>query len=262
MKNDLKIRLRKGESLLGTMVTLVDNLQIARILKVCGFDFFVIDCEHGSFDYSAVANIVAMARELGIAAVIRVPEIKREVVLKYMEMGAAGLLLPNTETAEQARLLVEYAKYAPLGNRGMSLLRPHAGYEKIENAGEYLKRVNEETILMVQIESRRGVENAGTILAVEGVDAAFVGPGDLSQSLGLFGQLAHPEFVAAVDRVTAAARGHGKHSGIHNMAAIEALDPWLAKGMTLNLWANDVLFIMNAAREGLAKFKNKNLHPQ
>ncbi len=254
MKNNLKARLKSGKSVLGTMITVFDSPEIAKILKVCGFDYFVIDCEHGPYDYSAAANILAIAREAGIPGIVRIPEIKREVVLKYMEMGAAGLLLPNTETAEQAQLLVQHAKYAPLGNRGVSLLRAHTGFEKIENAVKYMENVNEETVLMVQIESLKGVENVGKMLDVEGIDAAFMGPNDLSQSMGILGQFDNPDFIAAIDQVILAAKERGKYSGTH-LTSSDALKPWMAKGMTINLWANDVVLMMAGAKSGLEKLK-------
>ena len=246
MNLNLKARLKKGEQVLGTMITVFDNPEIVKMLKVCGFDYFVVDCEHGAFNYGSVANMLALAREAGIPGIVRIPEARREVVLKYMEMGAAGLLLPNTDTPEQAQLLVQYAKYYPMGNRGVSLLRPHTGFEKIDSASDYMKQLNENTILMTQIESPIGVGNVEKILGIEGIDAVFIGPNDLSQSMGIMGQYTHPDFIAAVDRVIAAARRKGKYSGIHHMA-VDALAPWLAKGMQLNLWANDVLFLMNAA---------------
>lgn len=248
----LKERLKRGESLLGTMVIVFDNPEMAKILKVCGFDFFIVDGEHGSFDNGAVANLFAVAREAGIPPMVRIPEVRREVVLKYMEMGARGILLPNAETEEQAKALVEYSKYYPLGNRGVSLFRPHTGFDKIDNAVEYMNRVNEENILMVQIESPKAVENVEQLLDVEGIDAAFVGPNDLSQSMGIMGQTSHPDFIAALDRVIAAAKQRKKFSGIHMMAT-DALLPWMEKGMTLNLWSNDVLLMMNAAKDGLKK---------
>ena len=255
MNNNLKKRLRNGESILGTMITVFDSPEIAKILKVCGFDYFVIDCEHGPFDYSSVANILTVAREAGIPGIVRIPEVKREVVLKYMEMGAAGLLLPNTDTAEQAQLLVNYAKYSPVGNRGVSLLRSHTGFEPVGNAVEYMNRINEETVLMVQIESVEGVRNVAAMLDIEGIDAAFIGPSDLSQSMGIMGQLGHPDFIAALDSIIQAAKERGKYSGTHLMS-IDALAPWIAKGMTLNLWSCDVLHMMTAAKEGLAKFRS------
>ncbi len=254
MTDTVKTKLKKGEQLLGTMVVLFDHPEIAKIIKVCGFDYFIIDCEHGTFDYTTVARILTVARESGICGMVRIPELRREVVQKYMDMGAGGLLLPNAETAEQARLLVDLAKYAPLGNRGVQLLRGHSGFEKIANPVEYMKKANDETILMVQIESPVGVQNIDDLLAVDGIDAAFIGPNDLSQSMGIMGRFEHPDFVAALDKIIAAAKKNKKFSGAHFQTA-NALMPWIAKGMTLNLWANETLMMMNAAKDGIASIK-------
>jgi 2-keto-3-deoxy-L-rhamnonate aldolase RhmA len=251
---NLKEKLKAGQPILGTMVTVFENPEIAKMLKVCGFDFFIVDCEHGNFDYSDVAKMCTVAREAGIPPMVRIPEAKREVVLKYMEMGARGILLPNAESVEQATALVTYSKYYPLGSRGVSLLRGHTGFEKIESATEYMKRANDETILMLQIESPIAVENIDNLLAVDGIDAAFVGPNDLSQSMGIMGQTDNPRFIEAIDKVIAAAKKANKFSGIH-MMSVDALEPWINKGMTLNFWANDVLMLMNAAKAGLAKLK-------
>ncbi len=250
----MKTKLKKGEQLLGTMVVLFDHPEIAKIIKVCGFDYFIIDCEHGTFDYTSVARMLTVARESGICGMVRIPELRREVVQKYMDMGAGGLLLPNVETAEQARLFVDLAKYAPLGNRGVQLLRGHSGFEKIANPAEYMKKTNNETILMVQIESPVGVQNIDDLLAVDGIDAAFIGPNDLSQSMGIMGRFEHPDFVAALDKIIAAAKKKQKFSGAH-FQTVNALMPWIAKGMTLNLWANETLMMMNAAKDGIASIK-------
>ena len=251
MNNNLKVRLRNGERILGTMIALFDHPEIAKIIKLSGFDYFIVDCEHGNFDYTTVARILTVAREAGICGMVRIPEPRREVVLKFMDMGAGGLLLPNTETVEQARALVEHAKYAPLGNRGVQLFRGHTGFEKVTSATELMKRKNEETILMIQIESPIGLKNIDELLAVEGIDAAFIGPNDLSQSMGIMGQFDHPDFIAALDKIIAAAKRNQKFSGAHFMAA-NALAPWIAKGMTMNLWANETVMMMNAAKAGMA----------
>jgi 2-keto-3-deoxy-L-rhamnonate aldolase RhmA len=257
--SNLKTRLKNGESVIGTMVTIFDNPDIVKMLKVSGFDYFIVDCEHGSMDYSKVAGLFGMARAIGLPGLVRIPEVKREVVLKYMEAGAAGILLPNTETVEQAKALVDYSKYAPMGNRGVSLLRAHSDYEKVDSAVEFMKRSNEETILMVQIESPIGVENIGDLLDIEGIDAAFIGPNDLSQSMGIMGQLEHPMFVGALEKVISAAKERNKFAGIHIMYGKTALLPkWIDKGMTLNLWTNDVEMLMNSGKEGLDKLRNGN----
>ena len=253
---NMKERLISGEQVLGTMVTVFDNPDIVKMLKVVGFDFFIVDCEHGSFDYSKVAALLGMARAVDLPGLVRIPEVKREVVLKYMDAGAMGLLLPSCNTVEQARKLVEYAKYAPLGDRGVSLNRGHTEYKTIPSATEYMKKANEETILMIQVESPTSVSNIEDILAVDGVDVAFVGPNDLSQSMGIMGQTTHPDFIAALEKVIRAAKDRNKFAGIHLMV-VEPLKGWMEKGMTFNLWANDVVMMMNCAKEGLKQLKQE-----
>jgi len=254
MGHNLKARLRNGEKVLGTMISLFDHPELAKIVKLCGFDYFIVDCEHGNFDFTTVARLMTVAREAGICGMVRIPEARREVVLKYMDMGAGGLLLPNTETVEEARALVEHAKYSPLGNRGVQLFRGHTGFEKIASVPDYMKKANDETVLLIQIESPTGLKNIDALMAVEGIDAAFIGPNDLSHSMGLTGQFEHPDFVAALDSVVAAAKRHQKFSGAHFPTA-SGLAPWIAKGMTLNLWANETVLMMNAAKDGIAFLK-------
>ncbi|MCL2094203.1 MAG: aldolase/citrate lyase family protein [Treponema sp.] len=251
----IKERLKNGETLVGTMVTLVEHPDIVKVIQVAGFDYLVMDNEHGSFDYSTLARICSVARAVDFPLVIRIPECRREIVLKYMEMGAHGLLLPNCEDPETARSLVDFSKYAPLGNRGVSLLRGHTGYRAPASATQYMAESNEETLIMCQIESQRAVENVEAILDVEGVDAAFIGPNDLSQSFGLMGQFTHPTIEAAMDRVLGAAKARGKYSGVHYTGGVEMLQPWIAKGMSLNLWTNDITMMLNNAKEGLGKLR-------
>ena len=192
--------------------------------------------------FCAVAKLTHLperndARGAQIPALVRIPEMRREHALKFMEMGASGLLLPNTETAEQARMLVDCAKYAPLGHRGVSLSRPHTDFARVSGA-EYMPRANDETLLMCQIESRRGVENIEAILAVEGIDVGFIGPNDMTQDYGILGQFEHPDIVAAFERVIAAARANGKWSGVH-FGSAAPLAPWLSRGMQINMCGSD-----------------------
>lgn len=243
----IKERLKNGEQLLGTMVTTFTNPDIAKILQNCGFDYFIIDCEHGAFTTREVANIIAQARSIGMPVMVRIPEMRREHALKFMEMGASGLLLPNTETAEQARMLVDCAKYAPLGHRGVSLSRPHTDFKKVDGPA-YMESVNSDTVLMCQIESRKGVENIEEIMSVEGIDIGFIGPNDMTQDYGILNHFNDPEIVAAFEKVIAAAKNAGKWSGVH-FAQAEPLKPWLNKGMQMNLWNSDSgLLMLGAAK--------------
>ena len=216
--HEWKTRIQSGEHLLGTMVTTFASADLPKILKACGFDFFIIDCEHGSFTTREVADMICVARAIDLPGMVRIPELRREHVLHCMELGAAGLLLPNTETAEQARQLVDYAKYAPMGHRGVSLSRPHTDFLKQDSAA-YMQSANRDTVLLCQIESQLGVSNIDAIMAVDGIDGAMIGPNDMSQDFGILGQYAHPAMQAAFRQVIAAAARHGKVSGAHFGAA-------------------------------------------
>ncbi len=251
IKDDLK----NGKSLVGTMICLFDKPDIIQILQVSGFDFVIIDCEHGGMDYSAISGMLGMGKAIGFPVLVRIPGPNREAILRYMEMGAAGFLLPNCHTADIARELVEHALYAPAGNRGVSMLRAHAGFKKPASVTEYMKQANEDTLLICQIESREAVANLDAILDVPGVDAVFVGPNDLSQSYDLMGQFDHPTVVEAIDKVAAAGKRHGKYSGIHIVGSTDGLKKWMDKGMTLNLWSNELTMIMNNATQGLSQLK-------
>ena len=252
MERTFKTRMQAGERLLGTMVTTFTGVDLPKILARCGFDFIVIDSEHGSFTTREIADMISAARAVGLPAMVRIPELRREHVLKVMEMGAAGLLLPNTESADQARQLVDWAKYAPAGRRGVSLSRPHTDFARV-NGREYMDWANQEGVVMVQVESRQGVEHIAEILAVEGVDMALIGPNDMSQDYGLLGRFDHPEMEAAFARVVAAAQAAGKQAGAH-FGAAAPLKPGLERGMTVNMWNSDAGLLL-AGAAGMAELR-------
>ena len=252
----VKERLRAGEKLLGTMITTFTGPDLVKILKNCGFDFCIVDCEHGSFTTRETSDMIGAGRGVGMPVMVRIPEIRRDHVLHCMEMGASGLLLPNTESADQARRLVDYAKYAPMGHRGVSLSRPHTDFKKVD-AAEYMARSNEDTVMICQIESRAGVEHIEEIMDVPGIDAALIGPNDMSQDFGILGRYDHPMMTEAIDRVMAAAAARGKWSGAHFSGA-EPLKPWIRKGMQLNMWNSDCgLLVMGA--KAMAELREENV---
>jgi 2-dehydro-3-deoxyglucarate aldolase/4-hydroxy-2-oxoheptanedioate aldolase len=246
---NLKQRLKNGEHLLGTMVTTFASADMAKLLKQYGFDFFIIDCEHGSFTTREAADMISVARAIGLPAMVRIPEMRREHALKFTEMGANGILLPNTESAEQAQMLVDCTKYAPLGHRGVSLSRPHTDFAKVDGRS-YMARANDENILLCQIESRAGVTHIDEIMAVDGIDAALIGPNDMTQDYGKLDHFDDPEIVDAIGRVVSSAKTHGKFSGAHFGASAPLL-PWIKRGMQLNMWSSDIGLMSLGAAAGL-----------
>lgn len=246
----LREKMKAGQNIIGTMTNILAHPDLPKIFKTCGFDFFIVDCEHGCFEYNQVAAMIAVAKEIGIGALVRVPGAQREPVLRFMEMGADGLMLPSTDTPEQARRLVEYAKYSPMGKRGMSMMRGHNRYIPVADPIAYMKQANEDTILIAQIESAEGVANIDDILSVEGIDVAFMGPNDLCCDLGVTGNQKAPIFIESVEKVIDSAKRHGKYSGTHCMNQA-TYDLWHGKGMCFNLYSNEVSMIMNDAGRAL-----------
>lgn len=250
---DLKASLKKGNLAVGTMISEIRNPNLAYMLARCGFDFFIIDNEHGSFSPETVSDIIAAARGAGIATVVRIPEIRRETILKPLDCGAAGLLVPQVNTADQAKAILQHAKYPPMGNRGVAYSRAHSLYGR-PKPDEYLIETNAATFIAVQAETPEAIDNLDMIASTPGIDAIFVGPSDLSVSLGIPGQTTHPKEVAAISKVIDACHKHQIIPGMH-MSKLETLKEWIQKGMRFVTFSSDVDLLTNAAAAGLAQLK-------
>ena len=231
MQSTMKADIRAGRTVLGMFLSEIAHPNLIRLMKAAGAQFVVVDCEHGYFDYSQVAAIAAVASGIGFPMIVRMPSLQREHVQKYLDAGAEGVWVPMLETREQAEELVRLSKYAPLGQRGISTMRPHSDYAP-GKLTEYMEKANGHTMAFAQIETRRAVENAEEIAAVEGLDGLFIGPNDLACDLGCTGRFDTPEMDAAVSHVLAAAKTHGKPCGI--VASNPAyLRRWAEQGMTM-----------------------------
>ncbi len=250
---NLKEKLKAGHLVVGTMISEVRNPNLAYLLAQGGFDFFIIDNEHGSYSPETVSNMIAAARGADLPAVVRIPEIRRETILKPLDAGAAGLLVPQVHTAEQAKEVLAHAKYPPAGNRGAALRRPHSLYRKV-NPREYLKQANEETLIAVQAESPEAIENAEAIAEVPGVDVIFVGPLDLSISFGSPGEINLPRQVQATERIVEACSRCGIASGIQ-LFDLQSAQQWIEKGMRFISYSTDVNMLAEAASGAVTELK-------
>jgi 2-keto-3-deoxy-L-rhamnonate aldolase RhmA len=249
-----KDRLKRGQLLVGTMVSEVRNPNLAYLLAVAGFDFFIIDNEHGAYSPETISNMIAASRGAGIAAIVRIPEIQRANILKPLDSGATGLLVPVVETAEQVKEVIRHAKYPPVGRRGAALRRAHSLYRRIE-AGPYLQQANEDTVIAIQIENPGALENMEKIASVKGVDALFVGPFDLSVNMGLPGQISHPSLQEAIERVVEVGRKHKLATGIQLFDAT-SFKPWIERGMRFISYSGDIPLLADAAAQGIAELKS------
>lgn len=244
--NKVKRALKQGETVFGTMVQEVRTPGIAQVLAVAGFDFFFIDMEHGPFSIETAADIILAARLAGIAPFVRVPDLEYSFLARPLDAGAQGLMVPQVDTPEQVRKLVSFMKYPPVGERGCAVLRAHSDYRG-EPVREFIEHANAETMVIVQVESSQAVEHIEEMVSVPGVDAALVGPNDLSISMGIPGQTDHPKEIEAIESVIAACEKHGVAAGIH-LPDAERLKEWMARGMRLITWSSDLGLLLGARR--------------
>jgi len=242
-ENRVKQVLRAGGVAIGTMVAHVRTPSIAVMLKAAGFDFFFLDSEHGAFNLETVQDICLVAREAGIVPILRVPGLEDAYLFRPLDAGVMGLLCPHVETAEQARSIVRATKYYPLGERGMSLRNVHTSFMR-GKGDEVTRRLNEESLIALQVETAVGVDNIEAIVAVEGVDAVYVGPNDLSQTVGVPGQIHHPEVTARIERVIAACNRAGVAPGLHTYD-VDSAQGWLRKGIRLLGFSGESAFIVD-----------------
>jgi 2-keto-3-deoxy-L-rhamnonate aldolase RhmA len=253
-RNIIKQRLLNGESVIGTMIQEMRVPAIAQILKAVGFDFFMIDTEHGSYSLETTADILRVGRLLDMCPLVRVHSPEYHLITGPLDHGAMGIMLPRVETRAHVEKLIESMKYPPVGKRGCSSDAPHSEYV-FGPLNEFLQVNNEDTLAIAQIERQVAVERIDDLLSVPGVDVALIGPEDLSVSLGVPGETSHPTVVKAIERVIESARRHSVVSGIH-MGGVEPLKGWMAKGMRMIMYSSDLGFLMESSAIGLGQLRD------
>lgn len=235
---------KEGRIPLGTMVWEFGTRGMPKILEAADLDFVLIDMEHSTFDGERVADLLAMFKATPIAPFVRVPQRLYHFLARAMDAGALGVMVANVETAEQAREIVAAVKYAPMGHRGVGLGSAHTDYV-VPDPATYFLESNENTTVIAMIESPLGVANADAIAATPGVDVLWVGHFDLTQAMGIPAQFHHPDFLAAIRNVIAAARRHGKVAGI-NPSVPDQAEEWIAAGFNAISWGNDATIYRTA----------------
>ncbi len=248
MTDGLRARLRQGDLLVGTMITL-PSPEVAEIMAAVGFDWLFLDGEHGVFE---ARDLQAALQGAGATpCLVRVPLAAEVPIKKALDIGAAGIIAPQVNSVARAEHVVRMAKYAPAGTRGVGVGRAH-GYGL--GMREYLATANERVAVVIQAEHIAAVEQIEAIVGVEGVDAVLVGPYDLSASVGRMGQLDHPDVTQAIDQVTNVCRQAGMRLGIFGVSA-EAVKPYIDRGYTLIVAGVDTLLLAQAARGLLGQLK-------
>ena len=212
-KNRVLAKLRAGKAALVTTVTPYASPKLTEMLGLLDFDCVWIDMEHQDYSYDQLFDMALGCRASGIDAMARIRKGDYWTYSRPFEAGANGIMVPHCRSGAEAEQIVRYARFAPLGMRGIDGVEASADYGLAPTA-EYMAHANRETFVCVQIEDREAVDDVEAIAAVEGVDILFVGPADLSQSYGIPLQTQAPVMRAAVERVAEAAARHGKWWGL------------------------------------------------
>ncbi len=247
MTHQFRRRLLDGELLVGTIVTL-HCPEVAEILAGVGFDWLFVDAEHGPLEAYDM-QVLLQAAGPDTPCLVRLASAEEVPIKKALDIGAAGIIAPQVNTAEQAERVVRWSKYAPEGGRGVGITRAHGYGLRFQN---YVDTANENISVVVQAEHINAVENIEAIVQVPGVDGVLVGPYDLSASLGRLGQVDHPDVIEAIDHITKTCLAAGVRLGIFGVSA-EAVRPYMERGYTLITAGVDMMLLGQAAKKMLGE---------
>ncbi len=240
----LKARAKAGDVLMGSWVA-VPSPMVAEIVADTGFDYVVIDTEHGPTGYETLANMLMAFRGVETVPLVRVQSNDPVPIKRTLDAGAEGIMVPNVRSVEEAKAAVAACRYPPDGERGFGPLRASGYYA---HADAYVPAANANVIVAIQIEDKRAVEDIDNILDVPGIDIVVVGPNDMSGTYGLFRQHDHPTMVEARKTVIAAARQRGLPVCPGIPVSPDVLKAQVAEGYTVLFAAADA----GALVEGLA----------
>ncbi|MBC8589179.1 HpcH/HpaI aldolase family protein [Paratissierella segnis] len=252
MGNLLKKKLENKSNVIGPFMKL-PSPAVVEIAALAGFDFVIIDCEHGPLNMLEAENMIRAAHLSNMSAVIRVGENNPNMISRALDIGADAVQIPQISTKEDAINAVKSSKFSPLGERGVCKYVRAAGYSSMDKS-EYFKYANENTLVIIHIEGLEGIENLDEILEVEGIDVIFIGPYDLSQSLGIPGDVNNVKVEEKMKEVVNKASAKGKIVGTF-VDDIDAANKWKSLGIQYMSYAVDVGIIYDSFKRVTKGFK-------
>lgn len=250
---NLKEKLKAGEKVYGTMVRIQRNPAFCIVAKECGLDFVLFDCEHAAYNIETLHDMFMMADAVGLTGLLRVPMLDKESISRTLDAGARGCMVPMTETPEQAKEIVHWSKYPPIGDRGYGSGIGSSYYKTGMGTVEAMNWINDQVITIAQIETKLAIENVDAIVSTEGIDAVIIGPNDLSVSLGIPGKVQDPLELESIRKVADACKKYGKAFGIHGP---DALQNMFADDINLVIYSTDT----DILRNGIKGIKEKMMN--
>ena len=250
-------KLRANEFVEAAVLTRFPEPWLGELAGRLGYDLVWLDMEHRCFGYDVIAPLALACRSVGIDLMVRVLKTGYTSPLRVLESGASGVMVPHCMNPAEARQWVEWTRFAPLGKRGFDGSGADADYMLVDPL-RYMEHANRETFLVLQIEDREALDHVEEIAGTEGVDMLFVGPADLSISLGVPMQFGHPLVQRAIDRVADAARKAGKWWSMP-AGGPEAAQRLLDRGGRLLTTAHDHVLLVNGFGESIKASRGLHL---
>ncbi|HKJ38663.1 MAG TPA: aldolase/citrate lyase family protein [Anaerolineales bacterium] len=247
--NLTKQKLRNNQPVYGVIST-SDDPQLAELFGLSGFDYYMLDAEHGLIDPTQAVNVVRACERTDITPLVRIGPKDPKLVLQYLDAGMLGVMMPGLESAEEVQMLVDAVKYHPVGKRGMGISRASA-YSAYSgtSAPEYLKFANDNTMVIIQFEDEALLPNFKEMCSVQGVDACIIGPRDLSLNMGFPDGPNHPEVQAVIDKAITTMKDANITAGITAGTRADAAKQ-VARGANMILAVSQSL-VFSAAKEFL-----------
>jgi len=251
----LKQKLQNNELTIGSWI-MMGNVMSVEVMALAGFDWLVVDIEHTSIDLETTQLLISTIQAYNMQALVRVSKNEEVIIKKVLDMGADGIVVPMVSSKEDAIQAVEYAKYPPIGKRGVGLYRASkygVGFE------EYKKWVDKELVIIAQIEHIDAVNNIDEIIKVDGIDGTIIGPYDLSGSMGYPGEFEREDVKNAVQKVLDRCKVNSTPSGFHVVDTDpEKLQVKIDQGCTFLAYGIDYFFMRDAAMSGMKILKEGN----
>ncbi len=248
----LKNKLKTNQLSIGSWITIA-HPAVIDIMASAGFEWLVIDLEHTSIDLSQAHILISTIQANRMKALVRVSKNEEVIIKRVLDMGADGIIIPMIKSKADALQAIDYAKYPPIGKRGVGLFRAQKygiGFD------EYKKWVNEELVIIAQIEHIEAVENIEEIITTKGIDGVIIGPYDLSGSMGFPGEYHRDDVQKAIADVLRACKDHNIPSGFHVIESDpNKLQQRIAEGCTFLAYSLDFFFLGDCARNGMKQIK-------
>ncbi len=228
-KNQTKAKIKAGGVAVGTFLN-INHPRLAELIGLSGYDFVILDAEHGPLDYETTEGMVRACELTGVTPLTRIAQNVRQVILRFLDVGVMGAMIPMVNTKQEAEQVVQWVKYPPVGVRGLAAVRA-ADYNTRGSFPEYVKQANEETMVIIQAETVQALENLSEILTVPGLDVVFIGPTDLASSMGYSGDFNRPEVMDALYKGLRQIRDAGVAPGTLAVGGVEGAKKLMDMGV-------------------------------